>query len=379
MRVTHVINGLGVGGAERALLRLVQDTSTEIAHHIIALTCVDGLRAEFEQVPNVRVRAIGARRGLVGAASVVACTRYIAASEPQVIHGWLKQSCAVACLAATAVPSLRRVPLVCGVRDTVGSAGASASERVALSVGRILSPRCDMLLSNSTAALDQLIGVGYRPRRSEVLHNGVDVPPDVELREARQRERARLGIADADSVALFVGSLHPAKDPGCLLRAVERMRAQMPRLVVLRAGRGPYEGEATPDALKLLASPLVRQLGVVSDVPSLMAAADVLLLSSLREGCPNVVLEALAAGVPVAATDVGDVRIVVGEEGVVVTPGDGRALGDAAFGLLRLGATERATLAFRARQRMRDSHLRGTVNTRIVSIYRTLLSIAKLR
>jgi glycosyltransferase involved in cell wall biosynthesis len=110
-----------------------------------------------------------------------------------------------------------------------------------------------------------------------------------------------------------------------------------------------------------------------------MAAADVLLLSSLREGCPNVVLEALAAGVPVAATDVGDVRIVVGEEGVVVTPGDGRALGDAAFGLLRLGATERATLAFRARQRMRDSHLRGTVNTRIVSIYRTLLSIAKLR
>jgi len=373
MRVTHVINSLGIGGAERALLRLVQDTSGEVSHSIIALTGIDALRTEFEQVPGARVRLLGARRGLSGASAAWSCARWLSDSRPQVVHGWLKQSCVIAGLAKATMPSLRRVPLVWGVRDTVEHAGASASERVALAAGRILSRRCDLLLSNSALALEQMVSVGYRARRAEVLRNGVEFPAWDVVQGERAGRRAALGIPPEAPVVLYVGSIHPSKDPGCLLRCIEEVHRHVPGAVVLRAGRPPLPGEASADAAALMSNPRIRQLGEVRDVPSLMSVADVLVLTSRREGCPNVVLEAMAAGVPVVATDVGDVRAVVGDAGSVCAVGDWAALGAAAAGILSMAPAVRSALGDGARSRVQSAHLRRDVNARFVSLYRELI------
>ena len=375
LRVTHVINGLGIGGAERALLRLLQDTSDEVSHSVISLTGMDTLRPDFERVPGVRVRFLGARRGLSGVSAAWACARGLSESRPQLVHGWLKQSCAIAGLAAAAMPSLRAVPLVWGVRDTVDLEGISASERVALFAGRVLSRRCDLLLSNSALALGQLRSTGYRPRRSQVLHNGVEFPAWDDVLAARASWRAMLGIPEAAPVLLHVGSIHPSKDPGCLLRCVEEVHRRVPGVVALRAGRAPLAGEATSDAAALMSSPLVRHLGEIRDVPSLMAVADVLVLTSRREGCPNVVLEAMAAGVPVVGTDVGDVRTIVGEAGKVCAVGDWKSLGHAIAEILLTQPQERSSLGQRARFRIQATHLRLDVGFRVVSLYRELLGL----
>lgn len=373
LRITHVINSLGIGGAERALLRLVQDTSDEVSHSVISLTDMDTLRPDFERVPGVRVRFLGARRGLSGAAAAWSCGRQLSESRPQLMHAWLKQSCAITGLAASAMPSLRRVPLVWGVRDTVDLEGISASERVALSAGRVLSRRCDLLLSNSALALEQLRRAGYRPRRAEVLHNGVEFPAWEDVIDVRAGWRTTLGIAAEAPVLLHVGSIHPSKDPGCLLRCVEEVHRRVPGVVALRAGRAPLAGEATPDSTALMSSPLVRQLGEIRDVPSLMAVADVLVLTSRREGCPNVVLEAMAAGVPVVSTDVGDVRTIVGDAGGVRDVGDWAALGAEVARILSMQPALRSALGERARSRVRHAHLRRDVNARFVALYRELI------
>ena len=373
LRVTHVINSLGIGGAERALLRLVQDTSGEVSHSIACLTGMDALRAEFEQVPGVRVHLLGARRGLLGASAAWSCARWLSDSRPQVVHAWLKQSCAIAGLATATMPSLRRVPLVWGVRDTVEHASASASERVALAAGCVLSRRCDLLLSNSALALEQLVSAGYRPRRAEVLRNGVEFPAWDAVQAERACRRAALGIPPDAPVVLHVGSIHPSKDPGCLLRCIEEVHRLLPEAVVLRAGRQPLSGEATADAAALMASPRVRQLGEVRDVPSLMAVADVLVLTSRREGCPNVVLEAMAAGVPVVGTDVGDVRAIVGDAGIVCEVGDWAALGASVAGILSMPPALRSAVGERARSRIRAAHHRTDVAARFVALYRELI------
>lgn len=373
LRVTHVINSLGIGGAERALLRLVQDTSGEVSHSVISLTGMDTLHPDFERVPGVRVHFLGARRGLSGASAVWSCGRRLSESRPQLVHGWLKQSCAITGLASSVMPSLRRVPLVWGVRDTVDLEGISASERVSLSAGRVLSRRCDLLLSNSALALEQLRSAGYRPRRAEVLHNGVEFPASDDVRAARASRRATLGIPADAPVLLHVGSSHPSKDPGCLLRCIEEVHRRVPGVVALRAGLAPLAGEATPDAAALMSSPLVRQLGEIRDVPSLMAVADVLVLTSRREGCPNVVLEAMAAGVPVVATDVGDVRAVVGDAGSVCGVGDWAALGASVARILSMPLEARSELGRRARSRIRAAHLRTDVAARFVALYRELI------
>jgi glycosyltransferase involved in cell wall biosynthesis len=289
------------------------------------------------------------------------------------MHAWLKQSCAITGLAASAMPSLRRVPLVWGVRDTVDLEGISASERVALSAGRVLSRRCDLLLSNSALALEQLRRAGYRPRRAEVLHNGVEFPAWEDVIDVRAGWRTTLGIAAEAPVLLHVGSIHPSKDPGCLLRCVEEVHRRVPGVVALRAGRAPLAGEATPDSTALMSSPLVRQLGEIRDVPSLMAVADVLVLTSRREGCPNVVLEAMAAGVPVVSTDVGDVRTIVGDAGGVRDVGDWAALGAEVARILSMQPALRSALGERARSRVRHAHLRRDVNARFVALYRELI------
>ena len=373
LRVTHVINSLGIGGAERALLRLVQDTSDGVSHSVISLTGMDTLRRDFERVPGVRVRFLGARRGLPGAAAAWSCARALAESRPQLVHGWLKQSCAIAGVAAAAMPSLRRVPLVWGVRDTVDLDGISASERLALSAGRVLSRRCDLLLSNSALALEQLRAAGYRPRRAEVLRNGVEFPAWDDVLAERAGRRAMLGIPADARVMLHVGSSHPSKDPGCLLRCIGEVHRLLPEAVVLRAGRQPLSGEATADAAALMASPRVRQLGEVRDVPSLMAVADVLVLTSRREGCPNVVLEAMAAGVPVVGTDVGDVRAIVGDAGIVCEVGDWAALGASVAGILSMPPALRSAVGERARSRIRAAHHRTDVAARFVALYRELI------
>jgi glycosyltransferase involved in cell wall biosynthesis len=372
MRVSHVINGLGIGGAERALLRLVQDTSGEVSHSIVCLTDIDSLRAQFEQVPGTRVHLLGARRGLRGASAVWSCARWLSDSRPQVVHAWLKQSCAIAGLATAMMPSLRRVPLVWGVRDTVERSGASASERVALAVGRVLSQRCDLLLSNSALALEQLASAGYRPRRAQVLHNGVEFPAWEAVQAERVGRRAALGIPPDAPVVLHVGTTHPSKDPACLLRCVEEVHRHVPGVVVVRAGRPPLPGEATADALALMTSPLIRQLGEVRDVPSLMCVADVLVLTSRREGCPNVVLEAMASGVPVVGTDVGDVRTIVGDAGVVCAVGDWAGLAAGVVRILSMPPAARSELSRRARSRIRAAHLRTDVAARISALYREL-------
>jgi glycosyltransferase involved in cell wall biosynthesis len=294
-------------------------------------------------------------------------------SRPQLVHAWLKQSCAIAGLATLAIPSLRRIPLIWGVRDTVERTGISASERVALFAGGALSRRCDLLLSNSELALAQLRGSGYRPRRAEVLRNGVEFPTWIDVLADRASWRATLGIQADAPVMLHVGSIHPAKDPGCLLRCIEEVHRRVPDVIALRAGRAPLPGEVTRDATALMSSPLVRQLGEIRDVPSLMAVADVLVLTSRREGCPNVVLEAMAAGIPVVATDVGDVRAIIGDAGSVCGVGDWAALGANVARILSMPREHRSALGERARSRVNAAHLRRDVNARFVSLYRDLI------
>jgi glycosyltransferase involved in cell wall biosynthesis len=373
LRVTHVINGLGVGGAELALLRLIEDTHQRVKHVVISLTGLDVLRPRFERIPGVELRFLHARRGVRGALAFRACALEASRASGDILHGWLKQACVASAIAAMWAPSLRKVPLVWGVRDTVDPREAGTTERIALQVGRHLSPRCDLLLCNSRLALQQFLSAGYRPRQADFLHNGVDLPSLKSVAASRAKWRKCLEVGPDEPVVMHVGSLHPAKDPGCLLRCVQALRTRAPEIVFVRVGRGPSGREASPEADSLMHAQAFRHLGEVSDVPEVVAAADVLLLTSRREGCPNVVLEAMAAGVPVASTDVGDVRAIVGDAGRIGAVGDAHGLAESVLALLEARRRDGGRPWEVSRERIRSNHLRASVHARFESIYRDLL------
>lgn len=140
----------------------------------------------------------------------------------------------------------------------------------------------------------------------------------------RLRVRQSLGFKADDILLLFVGEFMAGKNHIQSLRMLRQLAGEQERVYLLLAGEGEYEQKLRIWAKRLGIAERVRFLGFRRDIPELLSAVDVLLLTSLREGLPRAVMEAMAAGRPVVATDIRGNRdlIVEGENGFLVPVGD---------------------------------------------------------
>ncbi len=371
LHVVHIINGLGRGGAELALLRLVKDTSPALRHTVISLTDIDRLRLEFEAIPGVRVLVIGARRGRPDPRVLLRCRQAVRELAPDVLHAWLPVGW-FAGLVSSAFWGVRPLPMIWAVRSTVDGVRLRASERIALGACRAMSNRCGMLVANSHVALRQLIETGFRPRSRCVIHNGVDVFRVADCSAVRDAVRRELRVADGVPVVAFLGRLHPDKGIDLLLQAWERLRTRQPDVQLWRIGRNAAPQDRTSSIRAMESDSAVRHIGEVPDPQRYLVAADVLALTSVRESCPNAVLEAMAVGLPVVSTDVGDVRLLLGGFGKVV-PSEPDAMASALDECLRLPCDQRASLCKMLRERASDNHDPKAVASRYLAIYADLL------
>jgi glycosyltransferase involved in cell wall biosynthesis len=196
---------------------------------------------------------------------------------------------------------------------------------------------------------------GIRPDRHpvRVILNGIDpasYPPPTA--EHRRDARARMGLTPQDLVVLQVARFHPVKDHTTALAAFARVAEQEPAARLVLVGDGEDWLARQQQARQLGIDSRVRFLGVRDDVPALLPGADVFLLSSLSEGISVTLLEAMAAHLPIVATDVGGNAEVVehAATGLLSQRGDAAAMANNLLILLRDAAT---------RQRLGDaSHAR---------------------
>ncbi len=199
--------------------------------------------------------------------------------------------------------------------------GVDFSPRRWLMVG-VLARRLRGVIIVSADQVDRWLRMGCRPERLVVIANGV---PTESIAASRAEIRDELDVPQDAVLALMVANLRPLKRVPDFIRAVNEARETCPELVGVLAGDGP--DRALVERLAG-ADDAVRVLGYREDVPHLLAAADLLMLTSEKEALPMAVLEAMAAGLPVLATRVGGVPTVVsdGETGLLVGPGDVPAL-----------------------------------------------------
>jgi len=204
---------------------------------------------------------------------------------------------------------------------------------------RAVAPRIARVVAVSATQLDELQRLGFRPERITVIPNGIPAPLPTRPREA---VRAELELAEGDVLALLVATLRPEKRAEAFVDAVRRAHAREPRVRGVVAGGGPQL--AWVQLLAAEEPEVVRVLGERSDVADLMAAADVVCLTSNFEGLPMTVLEAMALSRPVIATRVGGVPDAVtdGRTGRLVPPGDTDAFAEALVELARAPALRRA-------------------------------------
>ena len=193
--------------------------------------------------------------------------------------------------------------------------------RIAL---RLLSLCCEKMIAIGDEIAQMYRDLGIPDHKIEIVRAGVELSS---FHESRAAARAELGLEENARVALIVARLFPEKNHRLLLDAFAQAAQNHPRFRLLIAGEGT-EAEAIRAQIETLKlSEKVQMLGVRRDVPRLLAASDVFVLSSEREGLPIAVLEALAAARPVVATSVGNVPDVVrdGVSGRLVPPGNKEA------------------------------------------------------
>jgi glycosyltransferase involved in cell wall biosynthesis len=195
----------------------------------------------------------------------------------------------------------------------------------------------------------------YGIRNCEVIWNCVPTDHYGRPQIGREDWRAQHGFAHDDVLFVCVARFFPQKNHPLLLQAFARGPAADPRARLLLVGTGPLVPQAQAEVKRLGLTDKVHFLGLRSDIPDLLAAMDVFVLSSDWEGAPVALAEAMAAGLPIIATAVGGVpeSFQNQKEGILVQPGDAAGIANAMVTLLHSGELRRsmgAAAAVRARE-----------------------------
>jgi glycosyltransferase involved in cell wall biosynthesis len=337
-RIIFVLGNLELGGAERQALMLARHLSTQAVVEVwgfnksgpVADICEQhGIRWRVEPVNADRLESIRRVAWVLRAASPDVLLPYT--WLPNVVCGFVwKSTGARVC--------------VWNQRDEGLFLPKRTWERWAVE-------RTPRFISNSHAGARFLVeSLKVDSAKVHVVQNGVEQSAPQMDRDAW---RKRLEIDDASFVACMVGNLHTNKDHETLLRAWRIVIRTLERKAVLvLAGRhdGAYESlVALTRELEIERG--VRFAGYVSDVAGLLGAVDVGVFSSRSEGCPNSVLECMAAGLAVAASDIEGVREVTGSSDLLARVGDAAALSHKIL-MLASDPTLRATLGAQNRKRI---------------------------
>jgi glycosyltransferase involved in cell wall biosynthesis len=345
------------------LVRMVTATP-RIADEITVVSLLPG-ESHAEQLRQAGITVVQLAFDTVGgiASGLIKLARLINHIEPDIVQGWMYHG-DLAALAALALSGRRsRTRLIWGIRcSDMDLRRYSVGLRMVVKACTLLSRWPDLVTANSAAGLKYHLSIGYHPRRAEVVSNGIDVDefrPDPVARGAVRRE---LGIADDETVIAHVARVDAMKDHANFLAAM----AELPDLRAVLIGAGT---ERLPEARNLV------RLGRRRDIARLLAAADFVASSSrFGEGFSNTIAEGMACGLPAIATDVGDAKLIVGDSGLVVAPGDARALAAAIRSLSREPAKARAERAAKARARIAEQFALTGAIRRYGELYALALS-----
>lgn len=378
MHIVLMTRALDFGGAERQLVQLANGLAHR-GHRVSVITFYPGLAFDGAlHTPNPDLIVLG-KRGrwdLVG--FLWRFLRRIHALDPDIIYAFLPVPNLLAMLAGAFAS--RRAAVICGVRGTqLESARYDWLERLTIRLQLYTLGRSDLIITNSETGADWLRRTGLAESRIAVVRNGIDTDA---IRPATPAERiaARqcLGCkADAFVVAV-VARLDPMKDQATFLHAFALAVAERPDMQALIVGNGP-SGQAAK--LRGLAVALGIGERVVwtaarQDVRVVYHAADLVCLpSAFGEGFPNVLAEAMSAGLPCVATAVGDSAAVLGPFGWVVPARDPAAMAGALLDAARAGTQEAAD---RSQLRRRVIETFG-VEQMIVSTEELLLQATRRR
>jgi glycosyltransferase involved in cell wall biosynthesis len=362
MRIVYILTSLGVGGAELQVLALAERMKAR--GHAVALVVLQGRQVE-EWPTTLDLVRLGIRKSPMSLiCGLWKARRFLRGFQADLIHSHV--------FPANIAARLLKISLPAAVLSTIHNVYEGGWPRM-------LAYRLTDGLSRHTTAVSHSAAERYvrlkavPAHKFSVLCNGIDTKEFAPSPERRARTREQMGVQEV-FIWLTAGRIVPAKDYPNLLRAFAQVRTAIPQTQLWIAGEAVGVGVAMIQTQAAELGESVRWFGLRRDIPALLDAADAFVLASAWEGMPLAVGEAMAMEKPVVATDVGGVRELVGDAGVIVPAKNSDALAEAMLSMMGSRRQARESMGYAARVRIADRFSIEAKADEWEALYRRLLA-----
>lgn len=327
MKILYVITGLALGGAERIVVDLADQMSYR-GHQVKIAYLVNDIKTR-PQNQNIELIYIGLENLFVFPLAYIRLRKLIIKYAPNIIHTHMIHANIFTRLIRTTTPVAK---LICTAHSS------NEGGRLRMLAYRLTHSLADITTNVSLEATQALIQKNAAPKGGIIpLYNGINIKKFHFDPSIRKRQREILNLEHHTLMLLAVGRLTHAKDYPNLLHAISLLsQKSMRSFKLFIAGDGELRAAIEQLIQKLELTQYVELLGVRTDIPALMNAADIFILSSQHEGFGLVVAEAMACNCFVVATDCGGVAEVMGNTGSLVPPKNSQKLANALYEAMTL-------------------------------------------
>ncbi len=356
--MVHVItNFAGVGGAEMMLARLIQQTQDQYKHVIIALMKTSDVYAET--LSRCQSHYALGWNGLNTLGTIAKLRHLIKSISPKTVQCWMYHANVLTSLSCI---GLSQKPYIFwGIHHSLASPKEeSLSTKIALAMSKVLAQQPKGVIYCAHSSLQQHQNFGLKNNNAQVIANGVFL--DKFQSNPNLHEPLVIG---------FAGRYHTAKGYSYLFETMALLKDQ--NLVFKIAGSGASLDNPEVKALfeqYQLDAKKVQLLDQVNDMPTFYQSVDVFLMTSITEGFPNVLVEAMASGLPCISTDVGDARFIVQDIGAVVPPRNAQALAEAILDYAAKSPVKKLQLKQQARERVKQNFSIESVSGQYMQVWR---------
>lgn len=367
MKITHVIIGLGVGGAELMLKRLVEGLNGKdgMQHSIISLTDFGPVGKQLLDA-GINVTSLNMKNFLSIPSVFFKLRCELKKQKPDIVQTWMYHADFLGGLAAK---SLGIHNIIWNVRNTYLSSSGKLNcvfrKLCAYLSNKI--PKEIIYVSNS--AQREHLKQNYKNNIGRVIGNGFDTDKYSFSVENRQKYRTEFKLKDSDIAVFSVGRYVPAKDHSTFVQAICLASKINPKVKGVLVGRDiQLKNFKLPQAEK---NNFIL-IGERADVADLLSAADIFCLHSITEGFPNVLGEAMSVGIPCITTDAGDAALILKEKKYVVDVGDFYSMSEKILELSNEPTLVRQNIATENRENIVKNHSMEYILEQYVDLYKGL-------
>lgn len=370
MKIVFIVSGLSIGGAEGVLFNIIKRLrQNETSIHVISLTKLGEVGSKIRAM-EIPISVLNINTKLLPILGILKLIYLLKIIKPDIVQTWMYHADLIG---GTTAKFFSNSPIFWGVRSAdFLNAETKWSTKLCLRLCVLLSSVVpNTVIFNSQKGASFHSDLGYNNKKTVVIRNGIDLKKFKPLVRAREGIRSELNIPQRSPIVGMVGRFDPLKNHSGFINAAAMVVKEVPNAHFVMAG-------SKVDSSNFVLLELIKKnklennvhlLGTRKDMPFIMSSLDVCCLSSSSEGCPNVLIEAIASGTPCISTDVGDVRFIINDHKWIVPIGDMAQLKEKIVLYLSLPEKIREQMSRNARKHaLRNFDVEAMVNN-YVNIY----------